>query len=143
MPCEKSHTKGPGPEDAIASEEAARYDAEQAQQEADHRRDVEQDREMMTEDPERPPSQPSLGLPYIRGVEHLRVLNYSYWNANGAGICIAAVEGAIADWAAYIGADDGMRSEDCVEWTIRRGCKLSRKQANRWFPELPIEAYRE
>ena len=86
---------------------------------------------------------PSLGLPYVRGVEHLRILNYSYWNANGKGVCIAAVEGGIADWAAYIGADDGMRTEECVEWTIRRGCKLSRKQANRWFPELPIEAYRE
>ena len=85
----------------------------------------------------------SLGLPYVRGVDHLQVLNYSYWNANGKGICIAAVEGAIADWAAYMGADDGMRAEECVEWTIRRGCKLSRQQAHRWFPDLPIEAYRE
>ncbi|KKM82293.1 hypothetical protein LCGC14_1320990 [marine sediment metagenome] len=86
---------------------------------------------------------PGLGLPYVRGVEEHHVLSYSYWNANGKGICIAAVEGGAADWAAYIGADDGMRTEDCVEWTKRHGCKLSRKQANRWFPELPIEAYRE
>ena len=129
-------------EDAIGYEEAARFDAEQeeAQQEANHLRDVEQDRQMVTEDPERPPG---LGLPYVRGVEEHRVLNYSYWNANGKGICIAAVGGGIADWAAYIGADDGMRTEECVEWTIRRGCKLSRKQAHRWFPDLPIEAYRD
>lgn len=86
---------------------------------------------------------PSLGLPYVRGVKHLRVLNYSYWNANGKGICIVAVEGGIVDWAAYIGADDGQRTEECVEWTVRHGCKLSRTQAHRWFPELPIERYRE
>ncbi len=85
----------------------------------------------------------TLGLPYVRGVEQLRVLNYNYWNANGAGIAIVAVEGGVADWAAYIGADDGQRTEECVEWTIRRGCKLSRDQAHRWFPQLPIEAYRE
>ena len=128
--------------------------AEQAQQEADHRRDVEQDRQMVTDDPEPPrpvivesnwPKAPpnGLGLPYIHGVAHLRVLNYNYWNANGKGICIAAVEGYVSDWAAYIGADDGQRTEECVEWTIRRGCKLSRLQAHRWFPDLPIEAYRE
>ena len=86
---------------------------------------------------------PSLGLPYVRGVEEHHVLSYSYWNANGKGVCIAAIEGGAADWAAYIGADDGMRAEECVEWTIRRGCKLSREQAHRWFPQLPIEAYRE
>jgi len=86
---------------------------------------------------------PSLGLPYVRGVKHLRVLNYSYWNANGKGICIVAVEGGIVDWAAYIGADDGQRTGECVEWTVRHGCKLSRTQAHRWFPELPIERYRE
>ncbi len=86
---------------------------------------------------------PSLGLPYVRGVEEHHILNYSYWNANGVGISIVAVEGGAADWAAYIGADDGQRTEDCVAWTIRRGCKLSRQQAHRWFPDLPIGAYRE
>ncbi|KKL86776.1 hypothetical protein LCGC14_1941320 [marine sediment metagenome] len=71
------------------------------------------------------------------------VLAYNYWNANGKGVCIVAKEGGIEDWAAYIGADDGMREAECVEWTCRRGCKLSREQAHRWFPELPIGAYRE
>jgi hypothetical protein len=86
---------------------------------------------------------PSLGLPYVCGVEQLRVLNYNYWNANGIGISIVAVEGGVADWAAYIGADDGKRTEECVKWTVRHGSKLSRDQAHRWFPDLPIEAYRE
>ncbi|GAF85901.1 unnamed protein product, partial [marine sediment metagenome] len=45
--------------------------------------------------------------------------------------------------AAYIGADSGQREEECVGWTVRHGCKLSRDQAHRWFPQLPIERYRE
>ena len=88
---------------------------------------------------------PSLGLPHYNkeayGVSG--ILSYNYWNANGKGICIVAVEGGAADWAAYIGADDGWKEAECVEWTCRHGCKLSRDQAHRWFPQLPIEAYRE
>lgn len=193
MPCHESHTYGPGLDEHLGAEmEQMMEDAEQAQQEADHRRDVEQDREMVTDDP--PPedilraeqentergtnttSEPScpvvvheesdwpkdsqrrldaehrgsevvqavgLGLPYVHGVEQHRVLDYNYWNANGVGVCIVAKEGEVADWAAYIGADGGWRTEECVEWTIRHGCKLSRNQAHRWFPNLPIEAYRE
>lgn len=71
------------------------------------------------------------------------VLGYNYWNANGRGLCIVAKEGEIEDWAAYIGADDGMHEAECVEWTCRFGVKLSRDQAHRWFPALPIERYRE
>lgn len=78
---------------------------------------------------------------YVFGVAG--VLNHSYWNANGKGICILAVESGGADWAAYIGADNGWSEEECVRWTVRKGCKLSREQAHRWFPQLPIEAYRE
>ncbi len=70
------------------------------------------------------------------------VLGYNYWNANGRGIAIVAIEGG-ADWAAYIGSDDGMHEAGCVEWTCRHGPKLSREQAHRWFPQLPKERYRE
>ncbi len=142
-PADKAQWQAEG---AIDYEGDARYDAEQAQQEADHQRDVEQDRQMVTDytPPVRPTAiSPALGLPYVRGVEKHRVLDYSYWNANGVGIAIVAVEGSAADWAAYIGADDGMHTECCVEWTIRKGSKLGREQAHRWFPDLPIEAYRE
>lgn len=87
---------------------------------------------------------PTLGLPhYDRLGAGPGVLDYNYWNANGIGICIVAKEGAVADWAAYIGADDGQHEEECVAWTVRLGCKLSRTQAHRWFPGLPIERYRE
>ncbi|KKN08697.1 hypothetical protein LCGC14_1053960 [marine sediment metagenome] len=92
---------------------------------------------------------PSLGLPHYNLWEGTRqvtgILNYSYWNCNGMAMCIAAKEGAIADWAAYIGAIPALASseEDAVDWTVSKGAKLSRQQANRWFPDLPIEAYRE
>ncbi|KKL48057.1 hypothetical protein LCGC14_2329320 [marine sediment metagenome] len=139
MTCHPSHTYGPGV-DAYLAEEAA-----QAQQEYDARIDRQRDEAMVTEDPEQPPSRPSLGLPYVRGVENLRVLNYSYWNTNGVAMCIVAKEGGVADWAAYIGATNAANNseEDTVQWVCRHGAKLSRKQANRWFPDLPIEAYRE
>jgi len=60
-------------------------------------------------------------------------------------VAIVAIEGAIADWAAYIGSTDAVDTseEDTVRWVCRRGSKLSREQSHRWFPQLPIEAYRE
>ena len=154
MPCQPGHTQrhhvehGPGLDEYLGTEmeQMMEDDPEQSQQAADHMREVEKDRQMVTDDPPPvafPGVKIGLGLPYVHGVEQHRVLNYNYWNANGRAMCIAAVEGHAADWAAYIGADGGWRTEECVEWTIRKGCKLSRDQANRWFPELPIEAYRE
>ncbi len=151
--------------------------AEQAQQEADHLRDVEQDRQMVTDDPEPHcscnsaaqdpnchidhslsaieasiafgqgrPSTEGLGLPHYSKEEYGigGILNYSYWNCNGA-VAIVAIEGAVADWAAYVGGPSPLvRSEEAtVRWVCRMGAKLSRQQAHRWFPDLPIEAYRE
>ena len=150
-------------EDHIGYEEAARFDAEQAerrqgpgldeyagteaekaQQEADHLRDVERDREMVTESPA-----PAAGL----GLRHYDaqefgvegILNYSYWNTSGVAMVIVAKEGSAADWGAYIGATNAANNseEDTVRWVCRNGAKLSRAQAHRWFPHLPIEAYRE
>jgi len=89
----------------------------------------------------------SLGLPHLSpkafGVDG--ILNYSYWNTNGVAMVIVAKEGAVADWVAYIGATNSAHNsaEDTVRWVCQRGAKLSRDQAHRWFPDLPIEAYRE
>ena len=158
-----------------AGEKAFDEDAERAQQEADHRRDVEQDREMVDEDPEPycrcntqshdpdchidhtlsaleagiafPGVKIGLGLPRLSeeayGIKG--ILDYSYWNTNGVAMVIVAKEGTVADWAAYIGATNAANNseEDTVRWVCRKGAKLSRDQAHRWFPDLPIEAYRE
>ena len=70
------------------------------------------------------------------------VVGIEYWNANGKGMAIVAVKGYADDWAAYIGADDGWREADCIEWTIRHGCKLSHRLATAIFPRLPAELWR-
>lgn len=74
-----------------------------------------------------------------------RVLSYSYWNQNGLGIIIVAIEGYADDWAAYIGAANwkGASEEESIRYVCERGCKLSRNKAAAWFPNLPIERYRE
>lgn len=72
-----------------------------------------------------------------------RVLAYNYWNANGHGVVILAREGHADDWAAYIGAGGPEREEDAIAEVAKQGAKLSREQARRWFPNLPIEAYRD
>lgn len=86
-----------------------------------------------------------LGLPHYSkealGID--RILAYNYWNTNGQGIVILAIEGHANDWAAYIGAAGPWSEEEAVGTVAREGAKLSRDQAHRWFPQLPIEAYRE
>lgn len=72
-----------------------------------------------------------------------RVLAYNYWNANGHGIVILAREGYADDWAAYIGAAGPEREEDAIAEVASQGAKLSRSQAGRWFPYLPLDAYRD
>ena len=77
------------------------------------------------------------------GVGIDRVLAYNYWNVDGVGIVILAREGYADDWAAYIGALPGGRSEqDATYFTAAHGAKLSPEQAARWFPNLPASAYR-
>jgi len=61
-----------------------------------------------------------------------------YWNANYRGICIIAVVTKGVDWGAYIGADDGHREEDCLEWTRERGPKLLEKDARHFFPKIDL-----
>ena len=77
------------------------------------------------------------------GVGIDRVLAYSYWNTDGVGIVILAREGYADDWAAYIGALPGHHTEqEAIAHAAARGAKLSRAQAELWFPHLPAEAYR-
>ena len=86
-----------------------------------------------------------LGLPHYpsEAVGIDRVLEYNYWNTNGVGIVIVALEGHVSDWAAYIGAISGYHTEEeAIAWTARHGAKLASVQAARWFPGLPAEAYR-
>ena len=65
-------------------------------------------------------------------------LEARYWNTNGKGICIVAVVTKGIDWAAYTGADNGYREDDCLKWTAEHGAKLSRKDAEYFFPEIKL-----
>ena len=61
-----------------------------------------------------------------------------YWNSNGKGICIMASITEGIDWAAYIGADNGQREEECMEWTLEMGAKLPEKDAQYFFPGISL-----
>ena len=83
-------------------------------------------------------------MPYLRWADAKGgdVVGVKYWNGNGRAVAIVAVRGYADDWAAYVGADDGEREADCIEWTIHNGAKLSHTDAVALFPTLPTEAWR-
>ena len=85
-----------------------------------------------------------LGLKHYHVPPTDRVLAYTYWNANGAGVVILAREGFAEDWGAYIGATCAERhtEEEAIAHVAAHGSKLSKEMATRWFPHLPAGAYR-
>ena len=63
---------------------------------------------------------------------------YRYWNGNGFGIAVVAVEGGADDWAAYIGAQpDPATDQQTVLWTRRFGTKLTEEEARGLFGDHP------
>ena len=72
-----------------------------------------------------------------------------YWNANGFAGAIVAVltlgscSDDLIDWSAYIGGCDlTSRAEEAERWVAKHGNKVSREDAEYYFPDLPIELYR-
>lgn len=60
-----------------------------------------------------------------------------YWNANNANVVIVALEGDARDYAAYIGAGQGLSHEHAsVEHVILHGDKIDRKLAEHLFPDF-------
>jgi len=71
-----------------------------------------------------------------------------YFNSNGVAVAIIAVanyfDECLFDWSTYIGGSTKVeREQDCIEEVANHGCKLSRNDAQYFFPHLPIEKYRE
>ena len=60
-----------------------------------------------------------------------------YWNINSKGVAVVAVITDV-DWAAYIGADDGWSEEACVKRAADYGAKLSREDAEHFFPDVTL-----
>lgn len=62
-----------------------------------------------------------------------------YWNPQGQNICVIASITKGIDWAAYIGASPGARSEDTALLEVAfYGAKLSEKDARYFFPEVKL-----
>lgn len=61
-----------------------------------------------------------------------------YFNDGGKGIAIVAIEGAIGDWAAYIGSCTGGGESEKVayQYAASNGVKLPTQLAQRIFPEI-------
>jgi len=78
-------------------------------------------------------------LPYYCFEHTERHASYEgrYWNS-GKGICVVACVTEDVDWAAYIGADNGYREEDCLKSTAEYGSKLSENDARYFFPEIDL-----
>jgi hypothetical protein len=64
------------------------------------------------------------------------IIEGRYWNCNGKGICVVATVNEGIDWTAYIGADNGYDEEECIVWTASHGAKLSKEDANHFFPNI-------
>ena len=68
-----------------------------------------------------------------------RTIEARYYNCNGYAVAIVAVVTEEVDWAAYIGGSDGKLSEkETIEWVVRKGAKLTWKDASHYFPEIKL-----
>jgi len=63
-----------------------------------------------------------------------------FWNQGGKQLAIVACITKEIDWAAYIGTDapDSYHEDDTLKYVAERGCKLSKKDAKHFFPEIKL-----
>ena len=76
-----------------------------------------------------------------------RLHSTRYSNANGFALAVVAsikfYDGELFDWSAYWGGTDLTRhEEDAVRYVAKRGNKMSREDAQHFFPHLPMSHYR-
>lgn len=75
--------------------------------------------------------------------QEYKIIADKWWAANGAHVGVVAVEGAIGDWAAYIGIGAGESHQLEAHDIAARGGKLLKKHACLLFPYLNAKRYRE
>lgn len=77
-------------------------------------------------------------LPYYHFEEDSYSLKLEgrYFCANGFSLAIVASITKGIDWAAYIGSDQSRNEEDTLKFVAQRGCKLSKADAQYFFPEI-------
>lgn len=61
-----------------------------------------------------------------------------YWNASGYATAVVASVGQEGAWSAYIGGGPPEREEDCLEFVVSYGAKLSEADARHFFPEIDL-----
>jgi len=62
-----------------------------------------------------------------------------YWNPGNANICVIASVTKGIDWAAYIGANpNAYKEQEALQWALEWGAKLSRQDAEYFFPEIKL-----
>lgn len=81
---------------------------------------------------------------------HKKLKHGRYWNCGDAAVAIVAVltytgsNKQLMDWAAYIGScSDTSREEIAMNYVSSYGCKLWSREAHFFFPDLPIEKYKQ
>jgi len=63
-----------------------------------------------------------------------------FYNASDFAISIIAVINEGIDWAAYIGSTTNLitSEEETIEFVAKHGCKLSKKDAIYYFPDIKL-----
>lgn len=81
-------------------------------------------------------------LPYYHFQEddYSLKLEARFWNCGGKQLAIIACITKKVDWAAYIGTDapNSYKEEDTLSCVAKHGCKLSREDAEYFFPEIKL-----
>jgi len=81
-------------------------------------------------------------LPYhvIHEDEHQLHLGARFWNQGGKQLAIVACITKGVDWAAYVGTDapDSYHEDDTFKYVAKYGCKLSKRDAKHFFPEITL-----
>jgi len=67
-----------------------------------------------------------------------------YSNAEGFAVAVVAVVNPGVDWVAYIGGTDlTEHEEEAVRWVAQHGAKLPARLAQAFFPDLPMQMFRQ
>jgi hypothetical protein len=68
-----------------------------------------------------------------------KIITGRYYNVNGYATAIVAVITEGIDWGAYIGgANHNLPEQLAVEWVARAGDKLSKSDAQHFFPDIKL-----
>lgn len=69
----------------------------------------------------------------------MKIFRHYYFLGEDGAVVFVAIEGAVDDWAAYVGsAPYSTREEDAVKLVALHGCKLPKSWAEAIFPGVDL-----